>query len=72
MYRDSVLGLCIDLSGPDGNAFALMGYARDFARQMEMDGKKITDKMMEGDYNNLVSVFEENFPMVTLLNRPDE
>ncbi len=26
--------IIIDLTGPDGNAFALMGYARQFARQL--------------------------------------
>lgn len=25
----------IDLTGPDGNAFALIGYAQSFARQLE-------------------------------------
>lgn len=72
MYRDSALGLCIDLSGPDGNAFALMGYARNLAKQLQVDGAKIVEDMMSSDYDNLVQVFEQHFPMVTLLNKPGE
>ena len=29
----------IDLTGPDGNAFALMGYAKKFAKQLDDAGK---------------------------------
>ena len=72
MYRDSALGLCIDLSGPDGNAFALMGRATRLARDLGYDKDKILNKMQESDYNHLVKVFEETFPMVTLLNKPGE
>lgn len=72
MYRDSRLGLCIDLSGPDGNAFVLMGFAKDFCRQLDKNFKQIQEKMTSGDYNNLVAVFEKEFPMVTLLNKPGE
>jgi hypothetical protein len=72
MYRDSQLGLCIDLSGPDGNAFCLMGYAKDLARQIGVPSTPIINEMMSGDYGNLLKVFEENFPVVTLLNKPGE
>jgi hypothetical protein len=34
--------IVIDLTGPDGNAFALMGYANRFARQVGLNGKEIT------------------------------
>jgi hypothetical protein len=59
----------IDLSGPDGNAFALMAYAKRFARQMNLDGKAITQDMMSGDYDHLLEVFENNFGMVVRLQR---
>lgn len=64
----------IDLTGPDGNAFALMGYARKLCRQLKSvdpekyDADKIINKMMESDYENLVTVFDEYFgDFVTLL-----
>jgi hypothetical protein len=30
--------IVIDLTGPDGNVFVLMGYARRFARDLGLDG----------------------------------
>jgi len=60
--------IVIDLTGPDGNAFPLMGYAKRFARQLDLDGDKIIEDMMSGDYENLVKVFDKNFgDFVTLL-----
>ena len=53
--------IIIDLTGPDGNAFALMGYAMRFAKQLGKDGKAITNEMMSGDYENLIKVFEREF-----------
>ena len=73
MHRDSQHGLTIDLSGSDGNAFVLMGYARQYAKQLNLDHTAIVAEMMLGDYNNLVSVFEREFgSVVTLLNKPGE
>lgn len=51
----------VDLSGPDGNAFALLGYARRFANDLDLDHKSITEEMMAGDYDNLVKVFDKYF-----------
>jgi hypothetical protein len=71
MYRDSQHGLTIDLAGPDGNAFALMGFARQWAKQLGRDPDPIIEEMMSGDYNNLLDVFDKNFKYVaTLLNDP--
>ena len=72
MYRDSQYGPTIDLSGPDGNAWVMMGAARNLAKQLGMDGEAITEEMMAGDYDHLIGVFKENFPAVKLLNGPDE
>ena len=51
----------IDISGPDGNAFALIGHAKRFAKQLDLDFKPIKDEMMSGDYDNLLKVFNKNF-----------
>ena len=61
--------IVIDLTGPDGNAFALMGYANRFARQLGLDGKAITAEMMGGDYENLLEVFDRNFGDFVILER---
>jgi len=51
----------IDLTGPDGNAYVLMAYATDFAKQLDVDPKPIIEEMKSGDYENLVSVFDRHF-----------
>ena len=51
----------IDLTGPDGNAFVVLGYATRYAKQLGLDGKAITTEMMEGDYENLIQVFDKYF-----------
>ena len=51
----------IDISGPDGNAFALMGYAKRFAKQLDLDFKPIQQEMMSGNYDHLLSVFNKYF-----------
>ena len=63
----------IDLSGPDGNAFVLLGMARTWSRQLGKDGKAITAEMTSGDYQKLLKVFRREFGTVcTLVNAPGE
>ena len=33
----------IDLTGPDGNAFVLLGYAKRLSRELGLDHKQILD-----------------------------
>ena len=54
-------GLEIDLTGPDGNAFVLMGYASNLAKQLKKDEKAIKEDMRSGDYEHLVEVFDIEF-----------
>jgi pantoate kinase len=61
--------IIIDLTGPDGNAFALMGYARQFARKLGLDSNKIIKEMTSGDYENLLKVFDKNFGSFVILER---
>ena len=61
--------IIIDLTGPDGNAFALMGYARRFAKQLDLDSSKIINEMMEGDYEHLLEVFDNAFGDFVILER---
>jgi len=61
--------IVIDLTGPDGNAFALMGYAKRFAGQLNMNSKDIISEMMSGDYENLVQVFDKYFGDFVVLER---
>lgn len=59
----------IDLTGPDGNAFVLMGYADRLAKQMGLDTDSIIKDMTSGDYEHLVSVFDKHFGKVVDLYR---
>ena len=62
-------GIEIDLTGPQGNAFYLLGTAKKLANQLGLDGNEILTEMKSGDYNNLVNVFDKNFgSIVTLYN----
>lgn len=59
----------IDLTGPDGNAFALLGYAKNFARQLDLDFNEIRKEMTSGDYENLLEVFDSYFGSFVTLYR---
>ena len=59
----------IDLTGPEGNAFALLGYAKQYAKQLNFDADKIINKMTEGDYENLLTVFDRYFGDYVILER---
>jgi hypothetical protein len=51
----------IDLNGPQGNAFVLLGFAQQWAKDLGKDAKVIRDEMTSGDYENLVKVFKREF-----------
>ena len=59
--------IVVDLTGPDGNAFALMGLASRLAKQLGI--KSPTAEMMSGDYENLLEVFDKNFGDFVILER---
>jgi hypothetical protein len=61
--------IVIDLTGPDGNAFALLGKATRLARQLNKDGTSITNEMMSGDYEHLLEVFDREFGDFVILER---
>jgi hypothetical protein len=61
--------IVIDLTGPDGNAFVLMGYASRFAKQLGKDDKVIREEMMSGDYEHLLEVFDREFGEFVVLER---
>jgi hypothetical protein len=54
-------GIEIDLTGPDGNAFFLIGMAGRLAKQLGLDNNAIRTEMMQGDYEHLVNTFDKHF-----------
>ena len=61
--------IVIDLTGPDGNAFVLMGMAKQYAKQLGIDASKIINDMRSGDYEHLVQVFDDAFGEFVILER---
>ena len=61
--------IVIDLTGPEGNAYALMAYAKRFAKQLGYDHKMIIGKMTSGDYEHLLEVFDSYFGKFVILER---
>ena len=61
--------MIIDLTGPDGNAFALLGYAKNFSKQLSLDWDSIREEMTKGDYEELLKVFNRYFGSFVILER---
>jgi len=59
--------IVVDLTGPDGNAFALMGLASRLAKKLRIESP--TPETMTGDYENLLEVFDKNFGDHVILER---
>ena len=59
----------IDLLGPEGNAFALLGIARDLAIKLDLDWNYIYTEMTSGDYENLLQVMEHYFGDIIVMYR---
>jgi len=62
-------GIEIDLTGPQGNVFFLIGTARNLAKQLGLDSAAIQKEMMSGDYEHLVNTFDKHFGHFVTLYR---
>ena len=67
--KNETFGIEIDLTGPNGNAFYLIGAAGNLAKQLGFDGKEIQTEMMSGDYENAVNTFDKYFGSFVTLYR---
>jgi hypothetical protein len=64
--------ITIDLTGPEGNSFVLLGYAARIGKQMGMTKEAIAEikkDMTSGDYEHLVNVFDKHFGECVVLYR---
>lgn len=61
--------IVIDLTGPQGNAFYLLGTAKDFSHQLDLDWETVHSEMTSGDYENLLEVFDSYFGSFVILER---
>ena len=68
--QEKTNGIEIDLTGPQGNAYHLLGLAKKWGKQLDMSEKYIKEmleKMMNGDYENLVKVFDDEFGSIVTI-----
>jgi hypothetical protein len=64
--------IIIDLTGPNGNAFALMGFAKQYGQQLgwnKVKCQELINEMMDGDYEHLLKVFDNAFGEFVILER---
>ena len=61
----------IDLGGEAGNAFCLLGLARDLCKQLHLDWNAVRDDMQSSDYEHLITVFDKHFGQIYDLIRPE-
>lgn len=61
--------IIIDLTGPDGNAFVLLGMAQQWAKQLGLDYTKIVEEAESSDYENLLQVLDKYFGDYIILER---
>ena len=62
----------IDLTGPQGNAFKILAFAKQLCRELHYDTFKtkcILDEMMLTDYEGLIHTFDREFGSFVILYR---
>ena len=62
----------IDLTGPEGNAFYLLGRASSLMKALEYsfeEKKNVLDEMKSSDYENLIEIFDNHFGSIIDLER---
>ena len=67
--KENVNNIIIDLDGPEGNSFFILGFASKLGRKIGMGESEIEfmlDTMKLDDYEYLLKTFIEYFPFVEL------
>lgn len=59
----------IDLTGPDGNAFALLGIAKELCKLTGIKWPQVQKEMTSGDYENLIQTLEKYFGSIIIIER---
>ena len=59
--KDTTKKQVIDLTGPEGNAFSLLGTASKLCKQLGMYDTLVVDEMTSGDYEHLIKTFDTYF-----------
>ena len=59
----------IDLTGPQGNVYFLMGTAMKLCKELDLDKESVLSEMQSGDYEHLIQTFDKYFGKVVDLER---
>ena len=59
----------IDLTGPQGNAFYLLGVAMKLSKDIGLDLDAVLEDLRGGDYEHLITRFDYHFGMIIDLER---
>ena len=59
----------VDLSGPQGNAFYLLGLAKSLCDASDVEYEEVYRGMTSGDYEHLLQVFDAHFGDIVDLYR---
>ena len=59
----------IDLTGPQGNVYFLMGTAMKLCKELDLDKDMVLSEMQSSDYENAVQTFDKYFGHVIDLER---
>ena len=62
-------GITIDLTGPQGNAFYILGVAKSLCKQLDFNESFVLNEMKSGDYDNLIEVFDKYLVSVVTMYR---
>ena len=61
--------IVLNLSGPEGNAFAVMGAVANVLKQIDRSEVKLyQNEAMSGDYNNLLKISNEYVNLIDTSN----
>ena len=67
--KDTIDKQVIDLTGPEGNGFYLLGLARKLCKQLDLDTNQVIREMTTGSYEELITAFNKHFGSIIDLKR---
>ena len=72
LSKDKFRKRVIDLDGPEGNAFYILGTAKNLCKQIGVGDERTTeilDEMRSDDYEHLIQTFDKYFGKLVDLER---
>ena len=72
LTKDKFRKRVIDINGPEGNAFCLLGTAMSLCKQIGISDtrtEEIVDEMKSDDYEHLIQTFDKYFGKLVDLER---